>query len=182
MTHSYSLRGELRVPADKSISHRALMFGSIANGNTVIRHFLNGADCLSTADAFMRLGIEITFDEKNEEVIVHGNGLRGLQPLSAEGPVKLFCGNSGTTMRLMAGILAGQGFSSYLYGDDSLNSRPMKRIMLPLSMMGAQIISEKDNDCAPLFIHGAPLKGIRFLSPVASAQVKSAVLTGRKDL
>ena len=176
MTHSHSLRGELTVPADKSISHRALMFGSIASGNTIIRHFLNGADCLSTADAFRRLGIEIGFDEKNEEAIVHGKGLHGLHPAPGEDVAKLFCGNSGTTMRLMAGILAGQHFSSYVYGDDSLNSRPMKRIMLPLSMMGAQINSEKENDCAPLLIRGGSLRGIRFLSPVASAQVKSAVL------
>ena len=175
MTSFTSLRGELQVPADKSISHRALIFGSLATGTTRIRHFLNSDDCLSTMAIFRRLGIAIQTDQDHSEVTVTGQGLYGLQS-SSEEPVSLYCGNSGTTMRLLSGVLAAQPFSSYLYGDDSLNKRPMKRVMLPLSMMGASLYSEQNNDCAPLLIQGAPLKGIRYLSPVSSAQVKSAVL------
>ncbi|MFT3982984.1 MAG: 3-phosphoshikimate 1-carboxyvinyltransferase [Lachnospiraceae bacterium] len=166
-----SLKGELLIPGDKSISHRAVMLGTLAEGMTEIRHFLNGADCLSTIQCFRHLGI--TIEEKNAEtILVYGKGLSGL---TAPQTV-LDVGNSGTTARLLSGILAAQPFSSELSGDDSINRRPMKRIMAPLSMMGASIRSKAGNDCAPLLIEGRPLKGIHYESPVASAQVKSALL------
>lgn len=164
------LEGTITVPGDKSISHRAVMFGSIAEGITKIKGFLKGADCLSTIDCFRKMGVDI--EETEEEIIVHGNGLHGLkEPVDT-----LDVGNSGTTTRLISGILAGQNFSCRLSGDDSLNSRPMKRVMTPLSMMQAKVSSEFDNGCAPLLIEGAPLKAIHYTSPVASAQVKSCVL------
>lgn len=165
-----NLKGELTVPGDKSISHRAIMFGSLAQGTTEITHFLNGADCLSTIACFRKMGVSI--EQKGKYILVHGRGLRGLTP--PEGI--LDTGNSGTTTRLMAGILAGQPFSSVLSGDASLNSRPMKRIMEPLGRMGADIQSQNDNGCAPLLIGPASLHGISYVSPVASAQVKSAIL------
>ncbi len=166
-----SLRGELTIPGDKSISHRAVMLGTLAEGMTEIHHFLNGADCLSTIHCFRLLGI--TIEEKDEEtILVHGRGLFGLRTP----PTVLDVGNSGTTTRLLSGILAAQPFSSELSGDDSINRRPMKRIITPLSMMGASIKSKAGNDCAPLLIEGRPLKAIRYDSPVASAQVKSALL------
>ncbi len=166
-----SLKGELTIPGDKSISHRAVMLGTLAEGMTEIHHFLNGADCLSTIHCFRLLGI--TIEEKDEEtILVHGRGLFGLRTP----PTVLDVGNSGTTTRLLSGILAAQPFSSELSGDDSINRRPMKRIITPLSMMGASIRSKSGNDCAPLLIEGRPLKGIHYDSPVASAQVKSALL------
>lgn len=169
-TRKQRLLGEITVPGDKSISHRAVMFGSLAEGTTEIHGFLKGADCLSTIHCFQQMGISI--EEKNNTIFVHGKGLHGLT-----GPSKtLDVGNSGTTTRLMSGILCGQNFTSVLSGDDSLNSRPMKRIMTPLSMMGADIISLNGNGCAPLQITGKPLSAIHYQSPVASAQVKSAVL------
>ena len=165
-----SLRGELTVPGDKSISHRAVMFGSLAQGDTRIRHFLTGADCLSTIGCFRAMGIGI---EQNEnEVIVHGKGLHGLTA-----PAKtLDVGNSGTTIRLLSGILAGQSFDSMITGDPSICRRPMKRIISPLLSMHADVRSKRGNNCAPLVIHGKPLSGIHYQSPVASAQVKSCVL------
>ena len=164
------LAGELSVPGDKSISHRAVMFGSLANGTTNITHFLEGADCLSTISCFRKMGIEI---ERNaSEILVHGRGLHGLRAPSEV----LDVGNSGTTTRLISGILAGQAFSSTLNGDASIQSRPMKRIMTPLLSMGADIVSLKENGCAPLRINGKPLHATHYLSPVASAQVKSCVL------
>lgn len=165
-----NLRGEITVPGDKSISHRSIMFGSIAMGTTVITNFLKGADCLSTIDCFQKLGVEIT--QKPDTIYVHGTGLRGL---SASTEV-LDVGNSGTTTRLLAGILAGQPFSSVMSGDESLNRRPMGRIMTPLSQMGARISSVHGDNCAPLRIEPGTLHGIHYQSPVASAQVKSAVL------
>ena len=165
-----SLRGEVAVPGDKSISHRAVMFGSLADGTTKITHFLNGADCLSTISCFRRMGIEI--EQTSGEILVHGKGLHGL---SAPKQI-LDVGNSGTTTRLISGILAGQDFVSQLNGDASIQSRPMKRIMTPLLSMGADIASIKGNDCAPLRISGRPLHAIHYNSPVASAQVKSCVL------
>lgn len=164
------LTGSLTVPGDKSISHRAVMFGALAEGKTTIRGFLKGADCLSTIGCFRKMGIDI--EETEEEIIVHGKGLHGLHV--PEGILDV--GNSGTTTRLISGILAGQDFTSTLSGDASLNSRPMKRIMTPLSMMDAQIESIEGNGCAPLKIQGHPLKAIHYDSPVASAQVKSCVL------
>lgn len=165
-----ALKGEVQIPGDKSISHRAVMLGSIARGTTEISHFLNGADCLSTIHCFQKMGIEI--EQSKDLVLVHGRGLRGLK--AAQGI--LDTGNSGTTTRLICGILSGQNFSSVLSGDDSLNSRPMKRIMDPLNQMGARITSIQDNNCAPLRIEPGTLHGIRYVSPVASAQVKSSVL------
>ena len=164
------LRGELTVPGDKSISHRAVMFGSLAQGTTRITHFLEGADCLSTISCFRKMGVDI---ERNaSEILVHGKGLHGL---SASSEI-LDVGNSGTTTRLISGILAGQSFTSELNGDASIQSRPMKRIMTPLQSMGADIVSIKGNGCAPLRITGKPLQAVHYQSPVASAQVKSCVL------
>ena len=165
-----ALKGEVQIPGDKSISHRAVMLGSIARGTTEISHFLNGADCLSTIHCFQKMGIEI--EQSKDLVLVHGRGLRGLKAPRGI----LDTGNSGTTTRLICGILSGQDFSSVLSGDDSLNSRPMKRIMDPLNQMGARITSIQDNNCAPLRIEPGTLHGIRCVSPVASAQVKSSVL------
>lgn len=164
------IKGSLSVPGDKSISHRAVMLGSIAQGTTQIHHFLQGADCLSTISCFRRMGIEI--ENRGDVVLVHGKGMRGLSAPSG----MLDCGNSGTTMRLMSGILAAQPFSSSLTGDSSIQKRPMKRIMDPLSAMGAKISSLHDNGCAPLRIKSSRLHGICYHSPVASAQVKSAIL------
>ena len=169
-TKKTGLRGEITIPGDKSISHRSIMFGSLAQGTTEIHGFLKGADCLSTIACFRQMGIHI---EENKGVIqVHGKGLHGLCAPSHI----LDVGNSGTTTRLMSGILSGQKFTSILSGDESLNSRPMKRIITPLSMMGADIISLHNNNCAPLKITGTSLKAVHYMSPVASAQVKSAVL------
>ena len=164
------LKGRVSVPGDKSISHRCIMFGSIADGVTEVRNFLEGADCLATIRCFRSMGIEI--EEKNTTVIVHGKGLHGL---SAPDSI-LDVGNSGTTTRLLSGILAGQPFESKLSGDESLNSRPMKRIMNPLTQMGAHISSILRNGCAPLYIAPSALHGIHYDSPVASAQVKSCIL------
>lgn len=166
------VRGEVSIPGDKSISHRGVMFASIAEGTSVLRGFLDGADCNSTISCFRQLGIDI---EKNEkEILIHGKGLYGLNPSTAP----LYVGNSGTTMRLISGILAGQHFSSILDGDDSIRKRPMDRIIKPLKTMGANIVSDnRDNSgCAPLSIIGKPLIGTHYVSPVASAQVKSCVL------
>lgn len=165
-----SLKGTIRIPGDKSISHRSVMFGSIALGITEITNFLAGADCLSTIDCFRKMGVNI--ERLPDRIIVHGKGLRGL---SAPADI-LDVGNSGTTTRLISGILAGQDFTSMMSGDDSLNSRPMGRIMTPLNIMGAHITSIHDNNCAPLRIEPGTLHGIDYQSPVASAQVKSAIL------
>ena len=164
------LHGELTVPGDKSISHRAVMFGSLAKGTTRITHFLEGADCLSTISCFRKMGIDI--EKTDGEVLVHGKGLHGL---SAPSEI-LDVGNSGTTTRLISGILAGQDFDCELNGDASIQSCPMKRIMTPLSLMGADIESIKGNGCAPLRIRGKKLHAAHYNSPVASAQVKSCVL------
>lgn len=170
VSKSSPLRGELTVPGDKSISHRAVMFGSISEGLTEITDFLQGADCLSTISCFRKMGIEI--ENTGERILVHGRGLHGLTAPSET----LDAGNSGTTTRLISGILAGQNFSSRLTGDASIQSRPMNRIIHPLREMGAQISSENENGCAPLLIRGTSLHGIDYRSPVASAQVKSCIL------
>ncbi len=170
LTKVKGFSGEVTVPGDKSISHRSIMLGSLAKGDTEVYGFLQGADCLSSIDCFRKMGVEI--ENKGDIVIIHGRGLRGLQPPTDT----LDVGNSGTTTRLMSGILAAQRFSSRVNGDASIQKRPMKRIMTPLSMMGADITSEMGNDCAPLLINGKQLKGIHYDSPVASAQVKSAIL------
>ena len=165
-----SLKGEVAIPGDKSISHRAVMFGSLAEGTTEVTNFLQGADCLSTISCFRKLGIEI--ENTSQRILIHGKGLHGL----TEPSDTLDTGNSGTTTRLISGILAGQRFTTVLNGDASIQTRPMKRIMTPLSMMGADITSLKGNDCAPLRICGGQLHGIAYKSPVASAQVKSCIL------
>lgn len=165
-----ALKGTIRVPGDKSISHRSIMFGALAEGTTRVTNFLKGADCLSTIACFQKMGIEIAHD--GEEIQIHGRGLHGLYA-----PVEtLDVGNSGTTMRLLSGILAGQRFASSLDGDASIQSRPMKRIIKPLRQMEAKIKSVRENGCAPLQIEPSMLHGIRYDSPVASAQVKSCIL------
>lgn len=164
------LKGEITVPGDKSISHRSVMFGSIAKGTTEILGYLQGADCLSTISCFQKMGIDI--ENKGDTVLVHGKGLRGL----TRPDCVLDCGNSGTTTRLISGILAAQDFDVTLTGDASIQKRPMKRIMEPLSLMGADITSVNNNGCAPLHITGRPLHGIHYTSKVASAQVKSSIL------
>lgn len=164
------LKGEVTIPGDKSISHRAVMFGSLAEGTTEVTNFLQGADCLSTIDCFRKMGIEI--ENTPEHILIHGKGLHGLKAPSCV----LDAGNSGTTTRLISGILAAQDFETTLTGDASIQKRPMRRIMEPLSMMGANITSVNGNDCAPLHITGAPLHGIHYHSKVASAQVKSSIL------
>lgn len=165
-----SLNGEVQIPGDKSISHRAVMFGSLALGTTEIHNFLQGADCLSTIGCFKEMGIEV--ENTGSVVRVHGKGLHGLSAPTST----LDVGNSGTTTRLISGILSAQPFESVVNGDESIQKRPMDRIIHPLSMMGASITSKHNNGCCPLSIKGQPLKGIHYDSPVASAQVKSAIL------
>ena len=164
------LRSTLTVSGDKSISHRAVMLGSLATGTTEIEGFLPGEDCLSTIRCFRSMGVQI--EQNGSSVKVFG---RGLRELTAPAGI-LDCGNSGTTTRLLSGVLAAQHFNSVLSGDASIQRRPMKRIMIPLRAMGADITSVSGNDCAPLSVHGKQLYGIHFNSPIASAQVKSAVL------
>lgn len=158
--------GQIKVPGDKSISHRAVMLGSLANGVTEISGFLKGADCLSTIDCFRKMGIDI--DINGENVTVHGNGLRVLKKPDE----MLYTGNSGTTTRLLCGILAGQNFDTSITGDASIQKRPMGRVVQPLSMMGAKI----ENEYCPLYITGTKLHGIDYKMPVASAQVKTAII------
>lgn len=174
LTKVSSLKGEITVPGDKSISHRAVMFGALADGTTEVTNFLQGADCLSTIDCFRKMGIEI--ENTPSRILIHGRGLHGLTA-----PYDILdTGNSGTTTRLISGILSGQKFESVLNGDASIQSRPMKRIIDPLTMMGADIVSLKGNGCAPLRINGSAkhnfLHGIHYQSPVPSAQVKSSIL------
>ncbi len=161
-----SANGSVTVPGDKSISHRAVMLGALADGTTKITGFLRGADCLSTIDCFRNMGIEI--DDDGSSVIVHGKGLHGLSK-----PQKmLYTGNSGTTTRLLCGILSGQPFDTDITGDASICKRPMKRVREPLSLMGAQI----DGDFCPLHITGGKLHGMDYKMTVASAQVKTALI------
>ncbi len=181
------LKGSIFIPGDKSISHRAVMFGALAEGTTEITNFLQGEDCLSTIRCFRQLGIRIENDSLQGKVTVYGKGLHGL----TRSETVLDVGNSGTTMRLISGILSGQTFESSLTGDDSIRRRPMGRIMTPLKQMGADIICEGNNYCAPLRINSSltgytgtisggntfrRLTGIHYNSPVASAQVKSCIL------
>jgi 3-phosphoshikimate 1-carboxyvinyltransferase len=164
------LRGTIAVPGDKSISHRAVMFNAIAEGNAHITNFLTGADCVSTIGCMQALGVKI--ERSGSEVQVYGRGLRGLQAPSTI----LDCGNSGTTIRLLSGLLAGQNFRATLTGDDSLRSRPMLRVVEPLRRLGAQIDGEEGGKRAPLTVQGQPLRGGEIELTVASAQVKSALL------
>jgi len=164
------IQSELEVPGDKSISHRAVILASMANGTCVIRGFLPSEDCLCTVAAMRALGIEIESADETT-LIVHGRRRAFTAPKSA-----IDCGNSGTTMRLLAGVLAGQPFRSRLTGDPSLSKRPMRRIIEPLTQMGARITAEGKDGRPPLVIEGGNLQPIDYVSPVASAQVKSAVL------
>ncbi|HWI55065.1 MAG TPA: 3-phosphoshikimate 1-carboxyvinyltransferase [Desulfobacteria bacterium] len=168
---SKKIQGEIEVPGDKSISHRAMMLGSLSHGITEVKNFLMGADCLSTIECFRAMGAQ--FEQTGEtSVIVKGMGLKGL---NEPGDV-LNVGNSGTTIRLMMGILAGQPFFSTVTGDDSIRKRPMARVAAPLREMGALIDGREAGNLAPITVRGGNLKPIEFVSPVASAQVKSAVI------
>ena len=164
------LKGEITVPGDKSISHRAIMLGSIAHGITEIDNFLTGEDCISTINCFRKMGVDINVSKN--KVSVNGVGLNGLKEPSGI----LDAGNSGTTTRLISGILAGQSFESTITGDDSLKGRPMKRIIEPLSKMGAKFLCLNEDGYLPFTIKGGNLKGITYESKVASAQVKSSCL------
>lgn len=165
------LQGSLAIPGDKSVSHRAVMFAALADGTSTIEGFLEGEDTRATARIFSQMGVRMETPSPSRRV-VHGVGVDGLQP--PQGP--LDCGNAGTGMRLIAGVLAGQRFDSTLVGDESLSRRPMRRVTGPLAQMGARI-DTRDDGTPPLHVHGGqPLQGIAFHSPVASAQVKSAVL------
>ncbi len=170
--HFKNLKGELTVPGDKSISHRSVMLGALAKGTTEVTGFLQGADCLSSISCFQKMGVEIENNKETNVVHIHGNGLHGLKAPSSV----LDVGNSGTTTRLMSGILAAQPFSSTIDGDASIRKRPMGRIMTPLREMGADFQSLQTEQCAPFTISGGHLHGIHYYSPVASAQVKSAIL------
>ncbi|ACI20539.1 MULTISPECIES: 3-phosphoshikimate 1-carboxyvinyltransferase [Thermodesulfovibrio] len=166
-----TLKGEITPPPDKSISHRAVMFASLAKGQSRIKNFLWAKDPLSSLNAMKSLGVEITITD-SKEIIVNGKGLHSLK----ESDNVIDCGNSGTTIRLLSGIVAGQRFLTVLTGDDSLRYRPMKRIINPLSLMGANIMGRAENKFPPIVIKGGFLKGISYEMPIASAQVKSAIL------
>lgn len=170
LTQQKNLRGAITVPGDKSISHRAVMFGALAQGVTRITGFLMGEDCLSTIDCFRRMGVEVDVSER--EVVVHGVGLHGLK--KPDRP--LYTGNSGTTTRLLCGILAGQDFEVSLSGDASIQKRPMGRVMTPLREMGAEMEGVNGNYCPLTLRAGHKLHGISYTMPVASAQLKSAIL------
>ena len=169
-TDIQSLRGEIAVPGDKSVSHRSIMFGALAEGETVVKNFLPGADCLSTIACFQKMGV--TIEQSGKQVRVLGKGFKGLM----EPNEVLNVGNSGTTIRLMMGILAGQNFSAVLAGDQSIAKRTMTRVVKPLLEMGAMIDGRNNGEFAPLHIRGGNLHPISYVLPVASAQVKSAIL------
>lgn len=164
------VHAEVTVPGDKSISHRSVMLGSIAKGDTHVSGFLTGEDCLSTISCFKKLGVDIELDGTN--VTVHGKGLHGLSAPSEP----LDVGNSGTTLRLMSGLLAAQPFITHITGDKSIQKRPMGRVATPLGLMGGKITSDGEKLTAPLTIEGAELKAVDYTLPVASAQVKSAII------
>lgn len=166
-----SLRGTVSVPGDKSVSHRAVMLGALAEGDTIIENFLPGEDCRATVACFQKLGVEITWTGQ-DSLRVQGSGLDGLR----EPEDVLDAGNSGTTLRLLLGIIAAQPFFSVLTGDASLRRRPMARVVGPLILMGARIEGRQGGNLAPLAVRGGSLKPLHYTSPVASAQVKSAIL------
>jgi 3-phosphoshikimate 1-carboxyvinyltransferase len=166
-----SVSGSLALPGDKSISHRVAMLASIARGTSVIRGFASSADCASTLDCIERLGVGV--ERSRDRLVIHGRGLAGYSPLGDS--VELYAGNSGSTMRMMSGLLAAQSFKSVLDGDESLRRRPMRRVVEPLTLMGAKV-EAREGQFAPLEITGGPVKAIEYESPVASAQVKSCVL------
>lgn len=166
-----SLNGMIDIPSDKSISHRSIMFGAIAHGTTTIKNFLRGDDCLSTLKAFQDLGVEI--EDDGEVITVYGTGFSGLK----QAKQAIDVGNSGTTIRLIMGILAGTSFSTELFGDHSIAKRPMNRVMLPINQMGAECTGHDGTEFPPITIKGTEnLKPIQYQMPVASAQVKSAIL------
>jgi 3-phosphoshikimate 1-carboxyvinyltransferase len=165
-----SIKGVIAVPGDKSISHRSIMLGAIANGTTTVRGFLRGGDNMATMGAFRSMGIQI--DDDGETVFIQGKGLHGL----SEPDDVIDCGNSGTTIRLITGLLAGQSFFSVVTGDQYLRKRPMKRVVEPLTRMGARILGRSQSSLAPLAISGGSLNVIGYESPVSSAQVKSAIM------
>ncbi len=165
-----SVKGEITVPGDKSISHRSIMLGAIANGTTSVRGFLRGGDNMATMGAFRSMGVRI--DDDGETVVIQGKGLHGL----SEPSDVIDCGNSGTTIRLITGLLAGQSFFSVVTGDQYLRKRPMKRVVEPLTRMGARILGRNQGSLAPLAISGGSLNAIGYESPVSSAQVKSAIM------
>ncbi|MBC1887287.1 3-phosphoshikimate 1-carboxyvinyltransferase [Listeria booriae] len=169
VTNKQGLNGTIRVPGDKSISHRSIMFGALANGTTTVSNFLKGEDCLSTIGVFRALGVRI--EEFPDKIVVHGTGWDGLKRPDET----LDVGNSGTTIRLMLGILAGRPFDATLEGDASIAKRPMGRVMLPLREMGA-IFEAKDANFAPVKVTGTKLQPMTYTLPVASAQVKSAII------
>src|SRR3989338_1696027 len=162
---------DIFLPPDKSISHRAIMLSSIAEGETLVKNFLEAEDCLCTLEAFKEMGVSVKNAGKNE-LLIKGAGLLGLKRPGSE----IYLGNSGTSMRLLLGILAGQNFEAVLAGDASLNKRPMKRVTHPLRMMGAHIDGKDDANFAPLKIKGARLKPINYELPIPSAQVKSCLM------
>ncbi|EMF0308464.1 3-phosphoshikimate 1-carboxyvinyltransferase [Enterococcus hirae] len=170
LTAKNGINGELVIPADKSISHRSIMFGAISKGTTIVNNFLKAEDCLSTIAVFKQLGVRIT--EKNEQIMIEGKGFEGLTAPSS----RLDAGNSGTTMRLVLGILAGCPFTSEIAGDASLNRRPMERVMKPLREMGTDLQGTAEAEFPPLKVTGNTLHGIEYHMPIASAQVKSAIL------
>ncbi|WP_420808749.1 3-phosphoshikimate 1-carboxyvinyltransferase [Bacillus salacetis] len=170
MINSKGLRGNINVPGDKSVSHRSIMFGAIAEGLTVIHNFLRADDCLSTMACFKKMGVNIQDD--GDKVVVHGKGWNGL----VEPETILDVGNSGTTARLMSGILAGRPFHSVIVGDESIAKRPMKRVTAPLALFGAAIDGRNHGEYTPLSIRGRKLSSIEYKLPVASAQVKSALI------
>ena len=170
-TNATGLSGKLKVPGDKSISHRSIMFGSLAKGTTRVHDILRGEDVLSTMAVFRELGV--TIEDKGDEVVVHGVGFDGLRAPQK----RLDMGNSGTSIRLISGVLAGQPFSAEMFGDDSLSKRPMDRVTIPLRQMGVDISGQTDRDLPPLKITGSDqLTPISYTLPVASAQVKSALI------
>jgi 3-phosphoshikimate 1-carboxyvinyltransferase len=164
------LNGTIVVPADKSITHRAIMLSALADGKSVINNYLKSDDCLMTLNAFKQMGVQI--EQKGNSLIIEGAGINGLK-----NPVKeIYAGNSGTTTRLLSGVLAGQKFSSTISGDASLSKRPMKRVIEPLSLMGVDIVAKENNFLPMTITPGENLKAINYISPVASAQVKSCIL------
>lgn len=170
-TNSKGLRGTIRVPGDKSISHRSIIFGSLATGETKVYDILRGEDVLSTIQVFRDLGVSIQDD--GDVIRIQGVGFQGLQAPTAP----LDMGNSGTSIRLISGVLAGQDFSVTMVGDDSLSKRPMDRVALPLRQMGVEIAGQGERDCPPLHEKGThQLQPIHYRLPVASAQVKSALI------
>lgn len=171
LTNVKQLNGELRVPGDKSISHRSIMFGSLAKGVTKVHDILRGEDVLSTMQVFRDMGVQI--EDNGDLVTIHGVGFDGLKAPEN----KLDMGNSGTSIRLISGVLAGQDFDVEMFGDDSLSKRPMDRVTIPLRQMGVEVSGQTDRDLPPLKMHGSKeLKPIHYQLPVASAQVKSALI------